>query len=202
MWKQHDRLGCEGQRLTPGHEVVAERNKRELHRIVYPSENKSEQTFYFSLKFMTPHSIYLIKLKGAAGFNMKTLFRLTIVSVLSLYLSSAHSATEEKDVNLTCAAYYYSLSLYAPKLVEDLTSDQAVKASFAFRKQLDGVMYSHKSDDAFIGKWMELSAEIAKPANKDSIAAFRGKYESTCRPLLQKAWCDAYKEFSKVGCTD
>ncbi|MBS0309178.1 MAG: hypothetical protein JSS58_09420 [Proteobacteria bacterium] len=131
---------------------------------------------------------------------MKKISYILIGMYIAFGYSNAHAADDAKDKNLTCAAYYQTLSIFAPELVNDLTSDQAVKATFAFRKQVDGAMYVMTSNDEFIKRWRELDGEIPRPATSEGISKFRAKYDSTCRPLLRNAWCDAYKEHSKSAC--
>lgn len=133
---------------------------------------------------------------------MMKLCSIIFSATLALCICNAQAAEDGMDTNLTCAAYYFTLSVFAPRLVDDLTGDQAVKASFAFRKQIDGAMYSTKSDDAFMKRWGELDKEILRPVTSEYISTFRTKYESTCKPLLQKVWCEAYKHRAQSACAD
>lgn len=139
---------------------------------------------------------------SSKGSRMKKLAHILTASAMSLYLPLAHSSDTDANANLTCAAYYHVLSIFAPEFVKDLTQDQAVKASFAFRGEVDGVMFSEKSDGEFIRKWNELDKEIKRPAQQEDISEFRKKYDSICRPLLKKAWCDAYKDQSPKACVN
>lgn len=141
-------------------------------------------------------------MKSSCLYSLK--LKIIFSVILALCVSSVQAAEDGMDTNLTCAAYYFTLSVFAPKLVNDLTVDQAVKASFAFRKQIDGALYSTKSIsiDAFTKKWMELDKEILRPATPEDISTFRAKYESTCKPLLEKVWCEAYKDRAQSACAD
>jgi hypothetical protein len=76
-----------------------------------------------------------ISIHSTQRVTMKALFHLSMTAALALQTFTAHAATDDKEVNMTCAAYYYTLSFHFPGMVRDLTRDQAVKASFAFRKQ-------------------------------------------------------------------
>lgn len=130
---------------------------------------------------------------------MKFFFAVCIALLLAQNISAQEA---EKENYMECAAYYFTLSIFSPSLVQDLSADQAVKASFALRAKYDGEMFSTKSNDVFMKKWGELDGEIARPVTAEEILKFRSKYDNTCRALLKPAWCDAYKDMSAVACAN
>ncbi len=110
------------------------------------------------------------------------------------------TAEATKEQYATCSGYYFVLSIPAPKFVNDLTHDQAVKASFAMLKKVNPDINSPEATKVLTDKMTALSDEIPRPMSQEGIDAFRKKYDGVCRPLLKQAWCDAYGSLDRNAC--